>query len=76
MLPGGVFAGVAWTLLTWVFSAWVSRGGYGAYGSLATVAVVMLWLYYCQYVLLLGACFNRALTLGLRDVLTWDDAEE
>ena len=21
----------------------------------------MLWLYYCQYILLLGACFNRAL---------------
>lgn len=63
-LPGGVFAAVGWSLLTWVFSAWISASSYGTYGSLATVVIVMLWLYYCQYVLLLGACLNRVLPRG------------
>jgi len=63
--PGALFAAVGWSLLTWVFSAWVSMGGYGTYGSLATVVVVMLWLYYCQYALLLGACLNRAIPRAL-----------
>ncbi|MBR6114523.1 MAG: YihY/virulence factor BrkB family protein [Oscillospiraceae bacterium] len=60
-LPGALFAATGWSLLTWVFSVWLSASTYGTYGSLATVVVVMLWLYYCQYVLLLGACINRAL---------------
>lgn len=60
-LPGAAFAALGWSALTWVFSAWVSTGGYGTYGSLATVIVVMLWLYYSMYVLLLGACLNRVL---------------
>ena len=64
VLPGAVFAAAGWTLLTWAFSAWVSASSFGTYGSLATVIVVMLWLYYGQYVLLLGACINRAIPHG------------
>ena len=65
VLPGAVFTAVAWTLLTWVFSAWVSASSFGTYGSLATVVIVELWLYFCQYMLLLGACFNRAIPKGM-----------
>lgn len=62
MLPGAVTAAVGWSLFSWAFSAWVSAtGSYGTYGSLVTVVIVMLWLYYCQYILLLSACLNRAL---------------
>lgn len=59
--PGAALGAAGWSLLTRVFSAWVDMGGYGTYGSLATVVVVMLWLYYCQYALLLGACLNQML---------------
>ena len=65
VLPGAVFAAVCWSMLSWVFSVWVSLGSFGTYGSLATVVVVMLWLYFSQYLLLLGACFNRAIPRGL-----------
>ncbi len=58
---GALLAAAGWSVLTLGFSVWVDRGGYGAYGSLATVTVVMLWLYLCQYAVLLGACFNRAI---------------
>lgn len=68
VLPGAAFAALGWSALTWVFSAWVSAGGYGTYGSLATVIIVMLWLYYNMYVLLLGACLNRALPGWLANI--------
>ena len=59
---GALTAAVGWSIFSWAFSAWVSAtGSYGTYGSLVTVVVVMLWLYYCQYILLLSACLNRAL---------------
>ena len=62
IFPGALLAAGGWSLFTWLFSALVSAtGSYGTYGSLATVVAVMLWLYYCQYILLMGACFNRAL---------------
>ena len=62
--PGALLSALGWSALTWIFSKWVS-GSYGTYGSLATVVIVMLWLYYGQYLLLLGACFNRALPSAL-----------
>ena len=44
------------------FSLWISlTGSYSTYGSLATVAVVMVWLYYCITILLWGGCINKAL---------------
>ena len=62
IFPGALLSAGGWSLFTWLFSALVSAtGSYGTYGSLATVVAVMLWLYYCQYILLMGACFNRAL---------------
>lgn len=61
-LPGAVLSAAGWIVLSHVISLWVTSFGlYSSYGSLATVAVVMLWLYYCQYILLLGGCVNRAL---------------
>ena len=64
VLPGAMFSALGWSFFTWLFSAWVSANGFGTYGSLATVVVVMLWLYYCQYTLLLGACLNKAIPVG------------
>ena len=64
VLPGALFTAVGWSLLTWVFSAWVGVSRFGAYGSLATVVIVELWLYWCQYLVLLGACLNKAIPGG------------
>ena len=61
-LPGAVFAALGWSLFSVGFSLWISlTGGYSTYGSLATVAVVMVWLYYCITILLWGGCINKAL---------------
>lgn len=58
-IPGAVFSAVLWMGFSWLFSAYVSRtDSFGAYGSLATIVIAMLWMYYCMYILLLGAYLN------------------
>ena len=61
-LPGAVFSALGWTLFSAGFSFWITlTNGYSTYGSLATVAVAMVWLYYCITILLWGGCINKAL---------------
>lgn len=61
-LPGALLASAGWMLLSWFFSFYVARfGGSSIYGSLATVAFGLLWLYWCMYIILFGAYFNVTL---------------
>jgi len=61
-LPGAIFAAVAWVLFSALFSAYVSNfDSFSTYGSLATIAISMLWMYYCMYIILLGDYLNRYL---------------
>lgn len=59
-LPGAVFFGVVWMLLTVLFGIYVANfGSYNAtYGSLGAVVVLLTWLYLTAYVLLIGAELN------------------
>ncbi len=61
-LPGAVFASVGWTVFSWGFSIYVDRfGDFNMYGSLTTIVILMLWLYFCMYLLLLGDEINSFL---------------
>lgn len=58
-LPGALFAALGWNLCSWGFSWYIrSFSGLTAYGSLGTVTVFLLWLYFFSYILLLGAVVN------------------
>lgn len=59
-LPGAVMAAVAWTIFSFGFSLYidVSSGFANMYGSLTTIILVMLWLYGCMYIMLVGAEIN------------------
>lgn len=59
-LPGAVFAAVGWMVVSWVFSVYVDifQGFSTMYGSLTTIVLIMLWLYFCMYSILLGAEIN------------------
>lgn len=60
--PGALFASIVWTIFTWFFSLYVDRmGGFGMYGSLTAIIIVMMWLYMGFYIILLGAFINRYL---------------
>jgi len=66
--PGAIIAFAAWLVVSWGFSAYVtSLGRYDVfYGSLATVAVLLVWFYLTSWALLIGAELNAQLE-GLRD---------
>lgn len=61
-LTGGMFSAVVWSSFSWCFSVYVERfGGFGTYGSLATIVIVMLYLYFCMYIIMIGAYINSYL---------------
>lgn len=61
--PGTIFAAVTWLVLTFGFGLYVSKfGSYNkTYGSLATVVILVTWLYLSAYVFLFGAELNSEL---------------
>ena len=50
---GGLVSTVGWLLFTFFFSVFVENFAHYAsvYGSLAAIVVVMLWLYFCMYIM-------------------------
>ena len=58
--PGALFSAVCWYVFSIFFSLYVeySPGLSNMYGSLTTIVLVMLWLYFCMYIILLGAEIN------------------
>lgn len=59
-LPGAVFAAIGWMIVSWIFSVYVDifRGFSDMYGSLTTIVLIMLWMYFCMYSILLGGEVN------------------
>lgn len=62
-IPGAVFSAVAWAVFSYAFSIYLDFAGNMSviYGSLTTLIVVMLWLYFCMYLLFVGAEINHYL---------------
>lgn len=61
-IPGALVVGIGWTVFSTVFSVYVGKfAAFSMYGSMATVIVLMLWLYICMYIVLLGALINKYL---------------
>lgn len=59
LLPGSVVAAGAWLLFTWGFSLFLKLGsGFSTYGNLATIIICLLWMYWCMFIILLGAYTN------------------
>lgn len=58
--PGAIVVGVSCVAVSWMFSLYVrSMGRYPIlYGSLATVALLMLWLWISSFLVLLGSELN------------------
>ena len=59
LLPGAAGASAAWLLFTWLFSLFIRYANYSTYGSLATIVISLLWMYWCMYIILLGASVNQ-----------------
>lgn len=59
-VPGATFSAVVWGFFSWGFSVYVGNSGsYSIYGSLSIIIIVMIWLYFCMYIIMIGAYLNR-----------------
>ena len=60
--PGAVLASLGWTVVTFGFSIYVTYfNGFSMYGSLTTIVILLIWLYVCMSLVLVGAYINKIL---------------
>ena len=59
-LPGAVFTAVGWLFTSFFVSKYMEifKGFEDMYGSLTTIVLIMLWLYFSMYIMLLGVKVN------------------
>ncbi|MGN0414121.1 MAG: YihY/virulence factor BrkB family protein [Agathobacter sp.] len=58
-LPGALICAVAWYVFSFGLSVYVDYfNGFSMYGSLTTIVLIMLWLYFCMYIMMMSAEFN------------------
>lgn len=63
VFPGTFFATIAWVILIYGFSFYVENFGNftSTYGSIASVIVLMLWLYFTGMILIFGGLLNATM---------------
>ena len=59
-MPGALFAATIWYFISWFFSLYleVFKNFSVIYGSLTSIMLLMIWVYWSMYILLLGAEIN------------------
>ena len=62
-LPGALFSATGWIVFSMLYSLYLTRVNTYVYGSLTSAVFIMLWLYFCIYILFVGAEINRYLRL-------------
>lgn len=62
-IVGAVFVSVGWSVFSYAFSIYVNHyTGSSIYGNMTTVALIMMWLYFCFYILFMGALLSEFLS--------------
>ena len=61
-LPGALVSAVGWTTFSYLYAYYIENFANYAnvYGSLTAVVLLMLWLYFCMFIMLVGAEINVA----------------
>ena len=55
-VAGAAFSAAGWVLFSYFFSLFVENfSDFSIYGSLATLVILMFWLFFCMYIMFLGA---------------------
>jgi membrane protein len=58
-LPGAMVCAGGWMGFSYAFSYYIDHSNYSSmYGSLTTIVLFMLWMYFCMYILFIGAEIN------------------
>ena len=58
--PGAIISALFWTGFSYLFSIYVNRfNAFSIYGSLTAIIVLMVWLYFCMYIVFIGDNLNK-----------------
>lgn len=59
-IAGAAFSAVAWYVVSWFFSIYINlfEGFSNTYGSLTSIILIMMWVYICMFIILIGAEIN------------------
>lgn len=59
-LPGALLSAGGWLTFSYLYSFYIDhmKGFSYTYGSLTTIVLLMLWIYFCMYILFIGAELN------------------
>lgn len=63
VLPGALLGSLGWILFSYAFSIYIDNFSNMTYmyGSLTAVIILMLWIYFCIYIIFIGAEINKLL---------------
>ncbi len=67
-IPGAFFSSVGWIVFSYFYSLYIAyfpNASY-IYGGLAAVCLIMLWIYFCMIILLMGAEVNKLYFASLK----------
>ncbi|MFW5631338.1 MAG: YihY/virulence factor BrkB family protein, partial [Acetivibrio ethanolgignens] len=57
--PGALLTTISWAVFSSVYSYYIDNfANFDTYGSLTTIVFLMLWLYFCMYILFIGSEVN------------------
>ncbi len=57
--PGALFASVAWSVVSWLYSVYVDHfNGFSYYGSFTAVVITLFYLYIIMYIIFIGEHIN------------------
>lgn len=59
-VPGAAFSAFGWVVFSFAYSIYIDNfaGKSYTYGSLTAIVLMMLWIYFCMYILFIGAEIN------------------
>lgn len=67
---GAFFTSTGWIVFSWFFSIYIDNfSSFTMYGSLASIIIIMVWLYCCMYIMLMGAEINRITDGNITNIL-------
>lgn len=57
---GALFSSISWYVMSYFFSIYIDvfKGFSNMYGSLSSIILIMMWVYFCMYMILLGGEIN------------------
>lgn len=60
-MPGAVLSSVCWSVFSFCFSLYIDfySGASNMYGSMTTVVLILLWMYFCMMFVMIGAQVNH-----------------